>query len=347
MVEDLIRGVNLTGWFSLETWVTPEVFAATGALSEADLIEALGTENYLRLVQNHRETFIVEQDFKEMAHRGFNAVRIPIPWYVFGQDGPFPGIHQSSIEILDKAFEWAEAYNMDVLLDINLVPGAKVAPDGLQMYVDMQPEYKQATLTVLSMLAKRYKDKPSFLGIEPLGEVCPQRRKGFSILEGVPLPRLRSFYRDAYDCIREAAGPDVVVVVSDAGLPGAWKHFMAQRRYENVWLDSHLYNFRKQENVLAPSGIRALMKHTTTALNKSKTSGLPVMVGEWSAALPIADSTMTPEGKIALERLYVSNQLSAFEGCSAWFFQTWKTSGRISSWDARVALSSFESDMLY
>ena len=37
--------------------------------------------------------------------------------------------------------------------------------------------------------------------------------------------------------------------------------------------------------------------------------------------------------------------MGAFGGCAGWFFQTWKTEGRLSSWDARVALSSFETGM--
>ena len=55
---------------------------------------------------------------------------------------------------------------------------------------------------------------------------------------------------------------------------------------------------------------------------------------------------MTPEGRIALERVYLSEQLAAFRECPAWFFQTWKTSGKISGWDARVSLATFERRML-
>ena len=70
------------------------------------------------------------------------------------------------------------------------------------------------------------------------------------------------------------------------------------------------------------------------------------MVGEWSAAMPMGGSTLTPEGQLALTRVYVSAQIDAFEGAPAWFFRTWKTSWRDPFWDARVALSSFDRDML-
>ena len=60
----------------------------------------------------------------------------------------------------------------------------------------------------------------------------------------------------------------------------------------------------------------------------------------------MADSSMTPEGRIALERIYASEQLDAYGGLPAWFFQTWKTSGLLASWDARLALATFERGML-
>ena len=55
---------------------------------------------------------------------------------------------------------------------------------------------------------------------------------------------------------------------------------------------------------------------------------------------------MTPEGRIALERVYTSEQIGAYEKCPAWFFNTWKTSGKLASWDARVALATFERGMI-
>lgn len=38
-----LHGVNLTGWLTLESWVTPELFAGAGALDEESLVTALGS----------------------------------------------------------------------------------------------------------------------------------------------------------------------------------------------------------------------------------------------------------------------------------------------------------------
>ena len=37
-----ILGVNLSGWFIPEPWVTPSLYAATGASNAAELQEAMG-----------------------------------------------------------------------------------------------------------------------------------------------------------------------------------------------------------------------------------------------------------------------------------------------------------------
>ena len=346
MEKQTLRGVNLTGWLMLESWVSPEIFAGTGTFNEKELVKVLGVEEYLKQLKEHRLTFITKEDFKNIASRGFNAVRIPIPWYVFGQDGPMPGLHEGCLCNLDDAFDWADEYGLNILLDLTLVPGAKITPDGLQIVLDTKIDFRGAALEVVARLVDRYKDRKSFWGIEPIGEVHAQKRQGFSLTSGTPLHVLRNFYRDAYDVVREIAGDRIYVVISDAGLHGSWRMFMAHRKYTNVWLDVHPYRFKDKACLKGSSGTRLLIYKILDDLKEAKRSGFPVMVGEWSAALPIADANMTPEGRIAMERMYVAGQLEAFEKCQGWFFQTWKTSTGLSSWDARIALSSFERDML-
>ena len=121
---------------------------------------------------------------------------------------------------------------------------------------------------------------------------------------------------------------------------------MAQSRYVNVWLDCHLDRTSLKLDVTGPAGVRNLVAKTRGRIADAKRCGMPVMVGTWSASLPMPDSAMTPEGRIALERIYTSEQLGAYEKLPAWFFQTWKTSGLLVSWDARLALATFERGML-
>lgn len=338
-----LHGVNLTGWLNLESWVTPELFAGTGSLSEADLMETLGPELYEDLVAEHRQTFITEEDFRLIARRGFNAVRLPVPWYVYGEDGPEPGPHIGCIQSVDDAFAWAQKHNISVLLVLGISPGTK-DDDSL---VASGRNRRAETLDVLSALVRRYAGDPNLFGIEVANEPVAQRRKGFvSITEGVPVHTLRNYYRDAYEVIRAGAGERPCVVLPDAGVPTKWKSFMVLRQYRNVWLDCPLYHYADKVDATGPAGAAALVERSRKTLSRAQKHGRMVMVGAWSAALPFADSLMTPEGRIALERVYCAEQIAAFEDLPAWFFQTWKTSAHLSGWDARVSLSSFERGML-
>ena len=72
----------------------------------------------------------------------------------------------------------------------------------------------------------------------------------------------------------------------------------------------------------------------------------PVIVGEWSGAAVFSNVSVTPEGRAAYERVFISNQMASFADAYGWFFQTWKTEKRIAAWDARAALGTLERAML-
>ena len=338
-----VHGVNLSGWLVLEPWVTPSLFAATGTLDEASLANAMEPASFAEMLAKHRESFVTETDFARIAARGFDAVRLQVPWYVFGESGPMPGPSVACLDYDDRAFDWAEAAGIDVLLDVASAPGAD--PSSPASFFGENESFRTTMLDVLGALSARYAERANFMGIEPIDDIQGRARRGLSVIEGVPPHLLRNFYRDAYEVVRAAAGEGPAFVVHDAYIPLTWRAFMAPSRYQNVWLDSHVYHYAESMNATGPSGVRRLVDESISYLAKARKSGLPVMVGEWSAALPIADAGMTPEGRIALERVYTAGQLSAFAGSAGWFFQTWKTEGRLSSWDARIALSSFEAGM--
>lgn len=340
------RGVNLSGWLVPEPWITPELFAVSSTSDEASLKAKLGQEAFDERIKEHRDSFITEKDFTSIARRGYNAVRLPVPWYVFGEAGPLPGNYKGCISYVDRAIGWAEAEGIEVLLDIASAPSSSLSADGLRLDIELNARTKDALITVACALAMRYKDADSFLGIEVIDEVSSQKRKALSLTEGTPRALLRNFYRESYDAIRSSVGKACVIVFSDAGQPKAWQSFLAHVDHENVWLDTHPYRHMDRVDATGPSGARLLAARTAHQVEQAKTSKLPVMVGEFSAALPAASSIRTREGRIATERIYVASQLQTYEQCEAWFFQTWKTDERIGGWDARTTLATFEKDML-
>lgn len=339
------HGVNLTGWLTLESWVTPELFAGTGALTEKDLMDTLSAEHYQALVTRHRKDFIDEHDFKQIAARGFNAVRLPVPWYVFGDKGSNPGNYVGCLDELDQALEWAEEYSLKVLfvLAINFETIGVTRPNSHDL--SNVRLVRQRALDVMERLCAHYQSRLGFLGIEVADVVRAQRRRGLRMSDGVPGHMLRNYYREAYDRIREVAGEDALIVLPDGGISSLWHKFMAQRRYDNVWLACHMDQVAKNEDGSSPAHLTQALSRQHAYLEELSDSALPVMVSSWSNELALASSTLTPEGRIAMERIYTAQQLDAYESCSAWFYQTWKTSTLMSGWDARVAFSTFERGM--
>lgn len=346
MADRALHGVNLSGWLTLEPWVTPALFADSGTLEEETLVRSLGTRHYHDLVSEHRRHFMSQNDFVAIASRGFNAVRLPVPWYVLGEDGPDAGPFLGCLDNVDDAFDWADEINLRVVLVLDISPGDARSQTSLVRNHDDFQRYRDDMVWVVRMLTRRYASRASFVGIEVADSPVAQVRRGFALTEGVPIHQLRNYYRDAYEAVRKEAGDEPVVIVPDAGQPGAWRHFMARDHYQGVWLDTHLYHYNDTVSKVGPSSIRSLVDKSRKSIETARRSDLPVMVGKWCSALPFSDSLTTPEGRIALERVYSSEQISTFRGCAAWFYQTWKTDGKLTSWDARIALASFERGML-
>lgn len=104
----MLQGVNLGGWLVLEKWMTPSLFDGTTAADETYFCHDLGEDRARERLKTFRDTFIQRRDFAEIADHGFNAVRIPVPFFIFEDIGPY--IH--CYEYLDRAFEWAEEFQL-------------------------------------------------------------------------------------------------------------------------------------------------------------------------------------------------------------------------------------------
>ncbi|MRX79223.1 MULTISPECIES: glycoside hydrolase family 5 protein [Enorma] len=349
-----IRGVNLSGWFIPEPWVTPSLFAATGASNEVELQVALGSVAYNERMRQHYETFITEDDFRRMSAIGLNAVRLPVPWYAFGSQGDGE-VYIPLVDYIDRAFEWAKKFGMQVLLDLATVPGGQGDSNNSRSTPESTVDWhssangRHIALGVLDRLATRYGMRAEIMGIELLDSPIMSVRKNlFTTTDGIPSHYLRNFYRDAYGIVRMHMPEEKMVVFSASGYPSAWKHFMRGDQYKNVCMDVHLYHYRDEMaiDITTPKGLSSAIARNRRLIKEARAAGFPVIVGEWSGAAVFSNVSVTPEGRAAYERVFISNQMASFADAYGWFFQTWKTEKRIAAWDARAALGTLERAML-
>ena len=319
------RGVNLGSWLVLERWMVPEVYRGTDAPDEYSLCLALGGQAQTRLEQ-HRASWITAEDFRWIKNCGLNAVRLPVGYWALEAPKPFV----ECARFIDFALEQCAQNDLKLLLDLHGAPGSQNGWDHSgrsgEINWPKDPRNIAETLRVLESFAQKYGRHPALGGIELLNE--PR--------DVVPLDILRQFYQDAYPRLRKHLDPQVAVVFHDSFRALAWKKFMQEPAFSNVILDTHLYQcFDEAAKARSAWEQLAFALNRKTTLDEMQRDELPVIVGEWSLALPgQAMRGLTPLQIEAVTRGYADTQLLNYEGTRGWFFWSYKLQ-RESEWNFR------------
>ena len=353
-----LRGVNLGNWLVLEKWMHEDLFRGTTAEDETELCTELGEARFRRL-KEHRDTYITKTDFEYLASRGFNALRIPVPHFIFDDCLPYVGC----IEYLDKAFAWAEETGLSILIDLHTVRDGQNGFDNSGICGVCKWHLKEENLLhtrqVLRRLAERYKGHSALYGLEFVNE--PTRPDMFEALVrarrypphdpkraesscGVPDDVLIRFYKDCYHDLRAVLGEDVPLVFHDGFRPHLWKDAFPADEYKNLILDTHLYVVFLSldrgpdafEKVLDAS-----LKDFQRVISEMRAS-FPVIVGEWCFAYPENGFSVgeTPLMADAAVRASAACQLRVFEQADGWFFWSYKLIGGPPGWDIRDAVGA-------
>lgn len=318
-----IKGVNLGNWLVLEKWMLPELFEGTGAEDEVWLNRKMNSAELKEKMKEHRDTFITEQDFAFIKEQGIWLLRIPVPYFIFGDRPPFNGC----VEYLDKAFDWAEKYGLQILIDLHTVPGSQNGYDngGLTGVCKWckNPEEVEFALTVLERLAKRYGQREGLYGIEALNEpisflvyaTAPSTGKAVDKEEAkgsgyVPLPFLENFYRNAYRRLRKILPENKTIVFHDGFRLRHWGKFFRKEHMKNVALDTHIYIFAMESFVPIhmPWVYQIYIKSQQRLIERIQRD-VPVVVGEWCICNKYAEKAVS--GKSAEESSDRSAQADA------------------------------------
>ncbi len=310
-----LRGVNLGAWLVLEKWLIPSVFKGLKAEDEYTFCQELGGDAKKRLKQHH-DTWITEADFAWIAAHGLNIVRLPVGYWVLDGDAPFI----AAPDTLDRAFTRARQHGLRVLLDLHGAPGSQNGNDHSgragALEWPYKPENITRTLDAIEGLAKHCAKYDNLMGIELLNE--PRW--------DVPIDTLKKYYQDGYQRVRSHVAPGVSVVIHDGFRPDAWNGFMQAPDYQNVLLDTHLYQcFTQEQN---QQNIYEHLIHTAQDLKSQldrMQKELPTFVGEWSAALASESLTgLTGFARDQAVRAYADAQFITYEASQGWIYWTYK-----------------------
>lgn len=291
-----IKGTNLGNWLVLERWMQEDIFLETDAEDETWLYRRSDPDKLAKAMKQHRETYITEEDFAKIAEHGLNMIRLPVPYFVFGDVGSYNGC----IEYVDRAFEWAEKHGLMILLDLHTTPDGQNGYDnggitGVCRWSG-QPDKVEFCLTVLERLAERYGIRKGLFGIEVVNEpiswlvymTSPTRNKAKDKEEAkgsryIPLKFLRAFYIEAYERLRAILPEEKVICFHDGFRLTSWNRFFKKNGMKNVLLDTHIYIFA-MESFLPFKAMWLYKAYIAVAKLRIRYAqkAIPVVVGEWS-----------------------------------------------------------------
>lgn len=308
-------GVNLGGWLVLEPWITPSLFKDTGAPDEFTFCDQASPQR-IKALQKHHQTWITRQDFQWLADHGFQAVRIPVGYWIFGDQPPFVG----SINYLDKAFGWAEEFGLKVLISFHGAPGSQngMVHSGRQGEVGWLGGKKHIyqTLQIVTKLAQRYRQHSALLGIELLNE--PFKK--------IPRRMLTSYYRQAYKLLRRELGPNAWVIFDDRFRLWRWWWVLHWPLWHNAVQDHHHYQMiDPRDKALNLAGHLSKVRRTARTV-RFIARHRKIIVGEWSAALD--SQSLSDVSKAELPEVYATYtraQVTAYSHAAGWFYWTYRT----------------------
>lgn len=312
-----VKGVNLGNWLVLEKWMSPALFEGTTAEDEYYLPAQLSKEVYEARIKVHRAEYISERDFTRIKAMGMDAVRIPVPYFIFGDREPFIGC----VTELDKAFHWAERYGLQILIDLHTAPDSQNGFDnggisGVCKW-SQEPDEVEFELTVLERLARRYGTRKGLWGIEILNEpILEDMWESMNVAERYPaadpekakgtkpntMEFIRQFYLDAYDRIRKYLPEEKYIVIHDAFRLKAWKDFMREEKYKNVVLDTHQY-LMVAEMKGCEQTVEGYVDYVKNEMEKDieeMQQYFPVICGEWCLFNSLAVGRDTKGGQTVL-----------------------------------------------
>ncbi|KAI0667210.1 glycoside hydrolase [Trametes maxima] len=337
------HGVNLGSWFVLERWIADSPFRNAVTPAQSDLDVAKGPDAQ-EILEHHWDSWITDADWRWLAERGINTVRIPIGYYhICGADPSvlagtdfvdldhvFAGAWTRIGNILATAYQ----YGIGVLFDLHAAPGKQNAdahsgtcsePTFFKKHENMaRTIYILTTLVAhLTSFARSHDPPlPNLVGIELLNEPQP----------GSENETFKTWYREAFSVIR-AIDPNLPLYISDSWQTDDYAGFIKASGTPFIALDHHLYRCFTEDDIATPAAEHARRLRNgddntpqmfARVAGQLEGAGGALVVGEWSAALN-PGSLHGASDERQEKRHFVEAQLQLYEQhCAGWFFWTYK-----------------------
>ncbi|VAI13136.1 unnamed protein product [Triticum turgidum subsp. durum] len=240
-------------------------------------------------LQNHWSTYIVEADFRFISESGLTAVKIPVGWWIANDPRPPAPYVGGSLKTLDKAFKWAEKYNLGVIIDLHAAPGSQnpfehiSSKDGSQDWGTTDTNIAQ-TVQVIDFLASRYAKSPSLLAVKLMNE---------PLAPGVSLESLKTYYRDEYNAVRKHSSDAYVIMSNRLSSPDPTELLGLAGGLPGSVIDVHYYALFNNmfDTFTVQQDIDFIKTNYSSDLSiVTRESGPLTFVGEWVAGWKVPNA---------------------------------------------------------
>lgn len=219
------------------------------------------------LEQLYLRSYIREEDFRQVARLGMNAVRIPFSYMNLEEDG---ALRENAFERLDWAVAMCKKYGLYAVLDLHGAHGSQNmdhhSGDDARFDLYGNAENEAKTEALWRAIAAHYRGERTVAGYDLLNE---PRRKPHRYGGRVNF----DYYDRLYRAVREE-DPDHLIFIECFSFPCNGARL---RRYgwENVCMEYHIYN-------LTPFSQKTCLRFYKL-LHEWMGFRTPVYIGEWNA----------------------------------------------------------------
>ncbi|KAJ2835253.1 hypothetical protein FBU31_001678 [Coemansia sp. 'formosensis'] len=325
----MVRGVNIGGFLVPEFWITPSLIADIPEPKPNDYLQLctrLGPEATLSLMRRHWESWVTEAEIQRLAMAGITHLRIPLGHWEFVDSDE--GYVRGGLPYFKRLVYWANRYGLKVIPDMHTAPGSQNGFDnsGSTSGVNWTKDPRNVSLSkrALQTMLKYIASDPILLATTDAVDMLNE-----PFIDSLDFGQLWEYDTGGHILVSSGLGkiPPVVSIVDRGFKEFSWWQSRWPRdwnsKYADAWLDAHLYHVfdRNIDDWPLESHLRLVCQNGRDL--KANSTSFPIVVGEWSLALPQA-ALRGRENEA--RRRFAEAQLDAYElGGAGWIFWCFKT----------------------
>ena len=223
--EVVIHAMNTGNWMVMEGYMMNSADQAPDQHTwKKKLTTLIGAEKTKAFYDKWLKNYVAQADIKQIKAWGFNAVRLPIHYEYFVNEGAPDVWNDQGFLILDDIISWCEQEGIYAIIDLHAAPGGQ-SDGAISDYDNTKPSFwdsaanQTKAVELWRKISERYKDEPWVGGYDLINEPA------WAIPGGIAL---RDVYVRMTNAIRENADNHIIFIEGNwyandfAGLTPAW-----------------------------------------------------------------------------------------------------------------------------